>query len=206
MNKMSYEEAKMLCEKAQEKSSLASSILKKYREKYGDDEFLKGLPPLFVRESQNYKQHVMESDKAFKELQSINTWFMKNFKKEYKKEMSHPDYRMNKQKEIRLQKEKIENLLKDIEVSIWEDEKFMYYNSIILKENESIKDMFVNSQYYAVVVYNSNENLYYAIMDGNRSKPYKTRGRCKNLITRNDYHSYLSENDTMNIRKRIMYK
>ena len=78
---MSYEEAKMLCEKAQEKSSLASSILKKYREKYGDDEFLKGLPPLFVRESQNYKQHVMESDKAFKELQSINTWFMKNFKK-----------------------------------------------------------------------------------------------------------------------------
>ena len=69
----------------------------------------------------------------------------------------------------------------------------MYYNSIILKENESIKDMFVNSQYYA-------------IMDGNRSKPYKTRGRCKNLITSNDYHSYLSENDTMNIRKRIMYK
>lgn len=33
MSKMSYEEAKMLCEKAQEKSSLASSILKKYREK-----------------------------------------------------------------------------------------------------------------------------------------------------------------------------
>ena len=118
MSKMSYEEAKMLCEKAQEKSSLASSILKKYREKYGDDEFLKGLPPLFVRESENYKKHVMESDKAFKELQSINTWFMKNFKKEYKKEMSHPDYRMNKQKEIRLQKEKIENLLKDAEVSI----------------------------------------------------------------------------------------
>ena len=82
----------------------------------------------------------------------------------------------------------------------------MYYNSIILKENENIMDMFVNSQYYAVVVYNSNENLYYAIMDGNRSKPYKTRGRCKNLITGNDDHSYLSENDTMNIRKRIMYK
>ena len=34
----------------------------------------------------------------------------------------------------------------------------MYYNSIILKENENIMDMFVNSQYYAVVVYNSNEN------------------------------------------------
>ena len=118
MSKMSYEEAKMLCEKAQEKSSLASSILKKYREKYGDDEFLKGLPPLFVRESENYKKHVMESDKAFKELQNINTWFMKNFKKEYKKEISHLEYRMNKQKEIRLQKEKIENLLKDIEVSI----------------------------------------------------------------------------------------
>lgn len=82
----------------------------------------------------------------------------------------------------------------------------MYYNSIILKENENIMDMFVNSQYYAVVVYNGNENLYYAIIDGNRSKPYKTRGRCKNLITSNDYHSYLSENDTMNIRKRIMYK
>ena len=56
----------------------------------------------------------------------------------------------------------------------------MYYNSIILKENESIKDMFVNSQYYAVVVYKSNENLYYAIIDGKRLKPYKTRGRCKN--------------------------
>lgn len=82
----------------------------------------------------------------------------------------------------------------------------MFYNSIILTENESIKDIFVNSGRYAVLIYNSMENVYYAIMNGNRSKPYKTRGRCKNLITSNYYHSYLSENDVMNIRKRIMYK
>lgn len=60
----------------------------------------------------------MESDKAFKELQEVNSWFMKNFKKEYKKEMSNQNYRMNRQKEIREQKEKIENIVNSIEVSI----------------------------------------------------------------------------------------
>ena len=118
MLKISYDEAKRLCQEVEEKSSLATLIVKKYREKYGDDEFLKGLPPLYVRESENYKKHALECDKAFKELQAINTWFMKNYKREYMKEMRNPNYRANKQKEIREQKERIENMVKDIEVSI----------------------------------------------------------------------------------------
>lgn len=115
---ISYEEAKRMCQEAEEKSTIATLIIKKYREKYGDDEFLKGLPPLYVRESENYKKHKIECDKAFKELQIINEWFMKNYKKEYRKERNEPNYRANKQKEIREQKEKIENMVKDIEVSI----------------------------------------------------------------------------------------
>lgn len=117
-NVVNYEEAKTLCEQANLKSSIASLILKKYVEKYGNDDFLKGLPPLYVRESENYKRHECEAKKAFQELQDVNSWFMKNFKKEYKKEMSSQNYRMNRQKEIREQKEKIENIVKNIEVSI----------------------------------------------------------------------------------------
>ena len=118
MLNISYEEAKRICQEAEEKSTIATLIIRKYREKYGDDEFLKGLPPLYVRESENYKKHKIECDKAFKELQIINEWFMKNYKKEYRKERNEPNYRANKQKEIREQSERIENMIKDIEVSI----------------------------------------------------------------------------------------
>ena len=118
MEKISYNEAKLLCEKADFKSSLTSLVLKKYREKYGDDEILKGLPPLYVRESENYKRHEREAVKAFQELREINKWFMKNFKKEYKKERGATNYHKERQERAYLQREKLERALQNIEVSI----------------------------------------------------------------------------------------
>ncbi len=113
-----YDEAKKLCEEIDKKSSIDSLILRKYVDKYGHDEVLKGVPPLYVRQSKNYKAHELESKKSFKALQDTNKWFMKNFSKEYAKERSEPNYRMIRQKEIRAQREEVEAIVSQIEVSI----------------------------------------------------------------------------------------
>ena len=78
--------------------------------------------------------------------------------------------------------------------------------TIFLKSNESVKKMFVDGSRYAVVVFNSEEELYYAIINGQRSTFYKTFGHCQNLVFRNDYSDYISEYDISNIRKNIVIK
>ena len=81
----------------------------------------------------------------------------------------------------------------------------MFFNSIYLYKNEKIIKRFTNCGKYAVVVYNDFENLYYAIINGERSKWYKTFGRCKNYVFNKGYHDYLSENDIIEINKKTFY-
>ena len=83
----------------------------------------------------------------------------------------------------------------------------MFFNSIGLYKNERIVKRFTDCGKYAVIVgnYNDDKPLFYAIISGQRSKGYKTFGRCKNLILNKGYHDYLSERDIVEINKKIFY-
>ena len=81
----------------------------------------------------------------------------------------------------------------------------MFFDSIYLYNNEKIIKRFTNCGKYAVIAYNDYNDLYYAIINGTRSKGYKTLGRCKNYVFNKGYHDYLSVNDIMSINRKTFY-
>lgn len=72
-----------------------------------------------------------------------------------------------------------------------------------LKSFDIIKGYYIDGNKKAILVYESTTGEYYAILNGIKSKNYKTKGRCENYILRNEYHPYVSEKDVQEIRNNI---
>ena len=77
---MTYQEAKELGKQIEEKVNVLSAKLNSY------PRGLMGMTREDIRLSDEYQLVKMEYNKAFKELQNFNSWFVKTFKKEYAKE------------------------------------------------------------------------------------------------------------------------
>lgn len=77
---MTYEEAK----KHKEYLTTVNSYHSKQLQAYPKNEL--GLVPDDIRESLEYKNAKQEYVQSFRKLQNFNSYFMKNFKKEYLKE------------------------------------------------------------------------------------------------------------------------
>lgn len=74
---MDYKEAKIFKQKLQDINSHASKEINKFEK--GD----MGLTPDHVRKSPEYQKAKKEYDDSFKKLREFNSWFLKEFKKEY---------------------------------------------------------------------------------------------------------------------------
>lgn len=77
---MTYEEAKEYKQKINEEYDNASENIRKFER---ND---MGLIPDHIRESQEYQDADYQERVLFAELRRFNSWFLKNFKKEYMKE------------------------------------------------------------------------------------------------------------------------
>lgn len=77
---MTYQEAKELNKQIEERVSILSAKLNSY------PKGLMGMTREDIRLSSEYQTVKAEYNKAFKELQNFNKWFLKTFKKEYAKE------------------------------------------------------------------------------------------------------------------------
>jgi hypothetical protein len=71
-----YEGAKKIRDLAESEVKAAAEILKKF------PSLSNGLTPDSVRSLPEYRAAKARSDKAFAHLRKVNTWFLKNFKKE----------------------------------------------------------------------------------------------------------------------------
>jgi hypothetical protein len=75
--KMTYEEAKAYKQQLDEKSKIDSDLLNSFEKNS------MGMTPDHIRETTEWKKAKQSSEKSFSELKNFNSWFMKNFKKEY---------------------------------------------------------------------------------------------------------------------------
>ena len=90
MTKIPYEQAREIVDYADDVCEYWSKKLNSFEK----GEY--GLTPTHVKAMPEFQQAKREFDKAFKHLQTMNKWFMKNYKKEYMKERANRKEYMEK--------------------------------------------------------------------------------------------------------------
>ena len=87
MTKMPYEQARKIVIEIEKKSDFWSKKLNSFPK--GE----MGLIPQEIKETQEYQHANQQFNATFQELQKINQWFLKNYKKEYLKERQERQYK-----------------------------------------------------------------------------------------------------------------